>query len=439
MSTEDTLETLVDGVAIPLNPAEVSMAREGEGWSVFYRDDRYDLRRLYEGCGLQEAAAVCEEFHATGSLSRASIPARYRTNPIGSTSGDHDRRGAFAGKDVPIDADQRRSLEKRLSPHGLMLGECLSHDGIRLVVCRSDNGVPVSSLLRGAGGVEDWLDRAGAMLASCDRRWLAPLSDDFLAKFSGRLRGDIERLKQKKAKHDNSAERCLAFFKENDTGDTYHDDWKKSAGTELAISLKCQRHMDRLAAKLERLSNDPASLFLPIGARVRLKKDMGFPADWALDGGHYGPSPVAGSQGVVVGVPSRGEWGVLVAFPHAFRDTDGTRWLPDGLEPIKIYFDAADLDMLEYGRFVDGRECRSAEFERTHVHDEYRDDYGDMVVIAGGKPWRIMGFSLGKDEHWTDGQQWESLERMSFLTPLDAWFQETDTGVEEGNGADPGI
>lgn len=55
------------------------MMREDNGWSVFYRDIRYDLVLLYRGCRLEEAAAVCEEHHGTGQISDASMPEHYRS------------------------------------------------------------------------------------------------------------------------------------------------------------------------------------------------------------------------------------------------------------------------------------------------------------------------------------------------------------------------
>lgn len=407
---------------MPANPAEVSMMRDDEGWSVFYRDDRYDLRQLYRGCGLEEASRVCEEYHETGQLSEASMPERYRRAGAAAQAVSPRLGASPALTDAGLlDAGQRRALQDRLSPHGLMLGECPVHDGIRFVVFRSDNGQPVSRQIRNRRGVEDWLAEAGKMLSSCEAHGLSPLSHDFVSRFASRLRSGIAQLRERKDRHKEALSRYEKLAGEDTrAGDPLG--WCEVVDRERADAQKCRRHMARLARKLETLRSDPGSLFLPIGATVRLKNDMSFPKDWGLEGGHYGPSPVAGTRGVVVGTPSRGEWGVLVAFAEPFRDVDGTQWQPDGDSPIKIYFDAADLEVMDLGRFVDGRECRSVEFERTHVHDEYREDYGDMVVIAGDRPWRIMGFSLGKDEHWTDGQQRESLERMAFLTPLDEFM-----------------
>lgn len=51
-----------------------------------------------------------------------------------------------------------------------------------------------------------------------------------------------------------------------------------------------------------------------------------------------------------------------------------------------------------------------------------------MLSLLGRSPAPANhGFSLGKDEHWMGGQQCESMDRMSYLSPLDAFQCEAET------------
>lgn len=166
-------------------------------------------------------------------------------------------------------------------------------------------------------------------------------------------------------------------------------------------------------ALIERAAKDPASLFLPIGATVRMR-DVSRPESWKTSDGR---PPVPGTTGVVMGPLFQGsEWAVKVAFTD-FVDTAGDRWTGDIDEPRTFYLDADDLEVVSLGRHLDGTPCRSVDFVQTHHRPEDEDAMA-MVVEADGVFWVLETIDEGR-ERWLSVQGWESADDLDHLAPVD--------------------
>lgn len=179
---------------------------------------------------------------------------------------------------------------------------------------------------------------------------------------------------------------------------------------ELAAARRRIESIDRL---LGRASADPASLFLPVGAVVRMRPPAR-PETW--EEGRDAP-PVPGSVGVVVGpVGGNSEWSLMVAFTE-YTDAGGTRWDRDAENPRRLYLDADDLEVVSLGTFLDGTPCRAVEFVQTHARPEDEDAQA-MVVESNGVTWVVELMEPGRDQ-WLEVQGWESAADLDYLTPVD--------------------
>lgn len=159
----------------------------------------------------------------------------------------------------------------------------------------------------------------------------------------------------------------------------------------------------RRARMLETLEGAPATLLLPLGAVVRLRKDFGSEPDSPGSSGRRSIQPKAGTYGIVVGAPASSEFPVRVAFGGVTGEDDGSFFPADDIEnPATLFFDAEHLDVVGFARFADGTECRSAEPVATHLSREalphlewdadgtFELDEGHMMLYSGDRVLHVI-------------------------------------------------
>lgn len=151
-------------------------------------------------------------------------------------------------------------------------------------------------------------------------------------------------------------------------------DTDQAAARDLAehIVQRCDEYIDFAEAQIKRLQDDPMSMYLPIGAVIRVKEDVAR-ADNIFQS--YRELPLPGSFGVVTGLSS-GSSTLMVTFPDGV-----TLFNQDELEaqdgnPVTLALDAEMLEVVNYAHFHDNRQCRSFEFVPTHTNDK-----GEAVMV----------------------------------------------------------
>jgi hypothetical protein len=313
------------------------------------------------------------------------------------------------------------NVEQYLEANGLSLVEHLIDEWTGRVgrAVHSAEGVQLSPVLARPSQLVDWIEENRTAVSDARARGVSPVSGPLAARTLAALAKQSRKLDQAERKLVESAERNRRLLGAEGWEDMA-DHLREGLADDTAKLVALAVHRDRVNSLAERCKADPASLFLPVGATVRLTRNLSKPA-WALEGGFYGPFPAVGSTGVVLGpaIDLNAEFPVRVAFADDFMDADGkTRWQPGREQPISMAISPEDLEVVELGTYLDGTPCRSLEFVKTHFHGDDREGYGEMVVVSSGKPMRIMGFDLGKDSHWVSGQGWESVAEMDFLTPV---------------------
>lgn len=191
-------------------------------------------------------------------------------------------------------------------------------------------------------------------------------------------------------------------------GSTFREARARVAGN----AADAQARVASTEALIARAKEDPASLFLPVGALVRMKVPSR-PETWR--GGREAP-PRAGTPGVVVGPAFQdSEWSTKVAFLD-FEDDRGGRWSADADNPRTFFLDADDVEVVAFGRFLDGEACRSVDFVQTHARPEDGDAKA-MVVVANGIHWVVEPLGEGRDL-WLHVQGWDSVDDLDYLVPL---------------------
>jgi hypothetical protein len=291
-------------------------------------------------------------------------------------------------------------------------------------------GAQVTPAFANPAALEAWFEREGGRIAGfVSRGWDVPPSP-FLAKVEAAFGRDRRGF----AKAVHEAEQALDYTRS--TVDAFSKDDRPDANLRRILADRraripleeaalADRRADLAAfeARAERLRTDPASLFLPIGALVRVKEEAGSRRT-GPNHAHGDMLPRAGTQGVVVGLTDAGRgWTVKVAFGRTFRDRGTDEWSPEPESPIKMSFDAEDLEFVALGAFHDGTPCRSVAFAETHRQPEDlgKADPGtlEMVVVQDGLAWRIWEFKgsePGKD--WYDAQGWDGVDDLDFLVPI---------------------
>jgi hypothetical protein len=182
----------------------------------------------------------------------------------------------------------------------------------------------------------------------------------------------------------------------------------------IISSARCRDRLAGLGRLRTRLSEDPVSLFLPVGATVRMRT-VARPESWA---GERSSPPVPGTLGVVLGAAEDGREGAVKVAFLSYGDVAGGKRAGDLGRPSSLYLDADDLDLVEPGRFADGSPCLSVDFVETHRPEEGRDRRAmEMVVEANGAAWRLTRHREGGSS-WVEPQGWESLSDLDFLVPV---------------------
>lgn len=130
------------------------------------------------------------------------------------------------------------------------------------------------------------------------------------------------------------------------------------------------RRLAILDGKAERLASDPDSLFLPIGAHVRVRKapDCVLLPNGICDLPGHTPHtyPEAGTEGLVIGPNADCEQPVIALFRTPFRTFGGrTEPEPEG-GTLTYLFDADDLEVVSLGTIPGSGECRSLLVLETH-------------------------------------------------------------------------
>lgn len=287
------------------------------------------------------------------------------------------------------------------------------YTGYALFAEIDDQDIKISGDLASIEAVRTWTAENFRMVETIATTGILPPSQRLINAYRRNVKASLEALNEKEKSDTSMRDTFVKVFASGEGNPDYEAQGRESLA-ELEKSIaKIGRHKARLEGYLETLKTDPTSLFLPIGATVEFKEDFGLDDDWALGGSYYGHQYPKGTKGVVVGVPNNGEFGVLVA-TYGNIEGDVTEY-----KVAHLFLNAADVNVLELGKFVDGSTCRSLDFVRTHVHEEFEEDYGDMVVLANGYAWRVQAFQLDRPSFWTEGEAWPSLERLSFLELYD--------------------
>jgi hypothetical protein len=189
---------------------------------------------------------------------------------------------------------------------------------------------------------------------------------------------------------------------------------RDALGRLAETSARCRDRLAGLGRLRTRLSEDPVSLFLPVGATVRMRT-VARPESWA---GERSSPPVPGTLGVVLGAAEDGREGAVKVAFLSYGDVAGGKRAGDLGRPSSLYLDADDLDLVEPGRFADGSPCLSVDFVETHRPEEGRDRRAmEMVVEANGAAWRLTRHREGGSS-WVEPQGWESLSDLDFLVPV---------------------
>lgn len=142
---------------------------------------------------------------------------------------------------------------------------------------------------------------------------------------------------------------------------------------------------------MSRLTNDPASLMLPLGTTVRVRPFNTMPGDW--------PLPVEGTLGVVTGYSTLYGRPNVVAFPQEVMETSGHLVLFDEDEANRYHqvnYLPEELEVMSAGELADGTPVDQPGWWPTHRHYNRFDTlYNESMVVRGaGRLWRIQPSSL---------------------------------------------
>jgi hypothetical protein len=160
-----------------------------------------------------------------------------------------------------------------------------------------------------------------------------------------------------------------------------------------------QAHLEALRTKIDRLQEDPSSMFLSLGTVVRFTAAPTHP----LSSTYSEPDldyPAAGSVGVVTGLKRSGQFPIAVSMRREFRTGYGDRCVPDGDRMPTFIVDPEKVEVVEYGTFPDGNPCLSYGYVATHgIADEWKknrsgpgDRQDEMIIEADGFFWRLHDF-----------------------------------------------
>ena len=280
------------------------------------------------------------------------------------------------------------------------------------------NGRQVSPVLADPGKVAGWLDaNRGLVRGAVERGWDVP-SRGLVERYAKSIDDATWKLKREHRKAEQDVARYRRSLSERSGAP--EDEIKDLRWLEREVGAKAGALEARIASLQglrRRLDEDPVSLFLPVGATVRMKVPAR-PESWA--GGRESP-PVPGSLGIVVGYADEDrEWSTKVAFLE-FTDTYGDRWSRDRERPLTTALDADDLEVVSLAAYADGTPCTSLDFVPTHRDaDDPDEPANDMVVVsADGAAWQVSRHGEGA-KTWLEVRGFESIDEVDHLVPVDA-------------------
>ena len=160
-----------------------------------------------------------------------------------------------------------------------------------------------------------------------------------------------------------------------------------------------------------------------MGAVVAVKTDRTCSNDERNpDGIHFGPNPKKGSKGIVIGFHENGDRAVKVVFLDDIEDANGEFVFEksrDG-DLLSIPFHANELELIALATFVDGRPCRSCEFEKTHMSKKCEDaSSGAMFVISNGSLIEITAYDIENGEPWyVDAKECSDISILDDFKPI---------------------
>jgi hypothetical protein len=270
----------------------------------------------------------------------------------------------------------------------VVLDEWFGHMGYGLFGAFDGKEFQISDTLGSVEAVNSWAETRRAFLASTVAKGMTPPSDTLVSIYRGRLTERLSNLESRAAQTQQSIQRFESqqCFLTSSELDYLERDREDAAGHEIALA--------RIRDLLSRCDVNPASLFFPLGATVRLNKDYRVHQMKDVSGGGLsGVYPKQGQVGVVKGMPDRGEFSVSVAFYGDIDCIDGIQEL-DFDSPELLTIPAEDLEVVGLAQTVDAELFRSADLKRTHINGEFDEEVADMVLMVHGMPWHFTGFNL---------------------------------------------
>lgn len=275
-----------------------------------------------------------------------------------------------------------------LTIKNVIIDEWFGHMGYGLFGVFDDKEFQISQTLVSVDAVNSWAETRRAFLTSTVAKGMTPPSDTLVSIYRSRLMERMENLEGRLAQTQESIRRFEGQHDHLTSGelDYLARERDDAAVQEIAIS--------RIRNLISRCDVNPASLFFPLGATVRLNKDYRVHQMKDVSGGGLSDMyPKEGQVGVIKGMPDRGEFSVSAAFYGDVDCLDGVHEL-DFDSPEVLTIPAEDLEVVGLARTVDGELFRSADLKRTHIHGEFDEDVADMVLMVHGMPWHFTGFNL---------------------------------------------
>lgn len=214
-------------------------------------------------------------------------------------------------------------------------------------------------------------------------------SDDTLCRYLSALDGTISKLDIAAVDNPKMLDRLaspediaksIEWLKENNPGDLV---------LEMILSIKQtidnnQAHRDAIEHYRKLALEAPCRIGLPLGAKVRLRKDWDVPSHYGLDPAiKWGRvlRPAAGSIGFVTGTAfGQDEASIVVAFADKFKETNGEIFTPLVDNGISKVVQIEDLEVLEWALLPNDDLNFNPDAKATHA-EVYSDEESAPAVV----------------------------------------------------------
>lgn len=211
-----------------------------------------------------------------------------------------------------------------------------------------------------------------------------PPSEETIARYIASLDKTVARIEEAKTEYARKFPKLKSLVAQalgGVTGEVYE-------AVSKAVS-NIPRHLAEIDRARQLAAEAPSRLVLPLGATVRLKKDWDIPEYSALDPNMAWAlvfRPAAGSVGVVIGncIGSQ-EASLAVAFPDGAETTNGLsgKHYEEHLALSRSML-VSDVEVLEYGTYLDGTICLSPDVVTTHAEVYDADDIAKNMILHIG-------------------------------------------------------